>query len=456
LSDEKKAIADALVEMHFNQDEIILKEGEMGSTFFILYDGQVSVIKGDNEKLETLVANPKEGTTKFFGERALLKNEPRAATVKVSSACAKALALDRESFELLLGPLEEIISDKGSQTRKSMVAQKRKSFFPQAKLEEKAKISRDDLKQLGLLGCGGFGMVTLVEHEKSKKTYALKALSKGYIVKTGMQASVMNEKTIQSMCDSVFIVKLFETYKGAQNLYFLLEPCLGGELYATYHRRAFHGREKHAQFYSSAVICAFEHLHERRVIYRDLKPENILLDNGGFAKLTDMGLAKFVIGKTYTTCGTPDYFAPEVIASTGHSRAVDWWALGILIFELMTGHPPFESSDPMVTYMKVMQGIEKVRFPRATKGPIEDLVKGLLKKEPSERLPMRSGGVTNLRTHAWLAKFDWDGLAKQTLEPPYKPKVKSETDMANFSARQEDAPRQIKYVDDGSGWDDDF
>merc|ERR1719265_2082289 len=146
---------------------------------------------------------------------------------------------------------------------------KRKSYFPQKLVEEKEKIKRDDLRRLGLLGCGVFGMVTLEEHIPTKKTYALKALSKGYIVKTGMQASVMNEKTIQSMCDSIFVVKLFETYRGAQNLYFLLEPALGGELYATYHRRAFHGREKHAQFYSAAVISAFEHLHERRVIYRD-------------------------------------------------------------------------------------------------------------------------------------------------------------------------------------------
>merc|ERR1719235_2854942 len=258
------------------------------------------------------------------------------------------------------------------------------------------------------------------------------------------------------MTDSVFIIKLFETYREEQTLYFLLEPCLGGELYETYGRKGLHGSEAHAKFYIASVICAFEHLHERRVIYRDLKPENVLLDDKGFAKLTDMGLAKFVIGRTYTTCGTPDYFAPEVIASTGHNRSVDWWTLGILVFELMTGHPPFESSDPMGTYMKVMQGIEKVRFPHACHGPIEDLVKNLCKKEPSERLAMRSGGVANIKKQTWLAEFDWAGLVARTLEPPYKPKVKSATDLANFSAREEDAPRQVKYVDDGSGWDADF
>jgi cGMP-dependent protein kinase len=389
--------------------------------------------------------------------------------VKVASATAKALALDRDSFEMLLGPLEDIMMQneqkKAAGNRKSMAVsgkghgnyKARQSFFPQTKEDVVPdKIERQDLKPLGLLGCGGFGRVTLEEHKPSGRTFALKALSKGYIVKTGMQASVMNEKQILSMTDSDFIIKLHETYKGSQSLYFLLEPCLGGELYATYHRRGFHGSEVHAKFYSCSVICAFEHLHERRVLYRDLKPENVLLDGKGYAKLTDMGLAKFVVGRTYTTCGTPDYFAPEVIASTGHNRAVDWWTLGILIFELMTGHPPFESADPMGTYMKVMQGIEKVRFPNSCKDSIEDLVKNLCKKEPSERIPMRQTGIEGLKKHAWLESFDWKGLIERTVDTPYKPKVKSPTDLANFSAREEDAPRHIKYVDDGSGWDADF
>merc|ERR1719387_3484508 len=142
----------------------------------------------------------------------------------------------------------------------------------------------------------------------------------------GMQHSVMTEKHILSMTDSVFIIKLYQTYSDEQTLCFLLEPCLGGELYDTYFRKCFHGKEGHAKFYVAGVIMAFEHLHERLVIYRDLKPENILIDSNGFPKLTDMGLAKFVIGQTYTTCGTPDYFAPEMVAATGHNMAVDWWA----------------------------------------------------------------------------------------------------------------------------------
>jgi cGMP-dependent protein kinase len=315
---------------------------------------------------------------------------------------------------------------------------------------------RKDLQKIGLLGCGGFGAVELWEHKKTGDTYAMKGLSKGYIVKTGMQDSVMNEKNILMMTNSPFIIRLWETYNGSQTLYFLMEPALGGELYATYNRKGFHGSEKHARFYIAGTIMAFDHMHTRRIIYRDLKPENLLISDTGKLLVTDMGLAKFVIGKTYTTCGTPDYFAPELIASTGHTNAVDWWCLGVLTFELMSGHPPFESAYPMQIYSKVMKGIGKVPFPPKCQGPVGDLIKALLKKEPSERLPMRPGGVQNLKDHKWYAGFDWEALLALKLEPPYKPVVKSKKDIANFSARKEDMPRQIEYHDDGTGWDKDF
>jgi cGMP-dependent protein kinase len=365
--------------------------------------------------------------------------------------------MDKKSFDLLLGPLKDIQA-RGKDGKSKVGSQKeaqQKQAAP-ASSGSRKKIYRKDLSRLGLLGCGGFGAVELVEHNQTKETYALKALSKGHVVKCGMQKGVMSEKNIQLMCDSDFIIRLYETYNGEQSLYFLLELALGGELYLTYSKKGFHGSVKHAQFYVAGTVYAFDHMHERKIIYRDLKPENLLLTDKGYFKMTDMGLAKVVVGKTYTTCGTPDYFAPELIASSGHTHSVDWWTLGILLFELMTGHPPFESSAPMQIYSKVAKGIGKVNFPPAVKGPCEDLVKALCAKEPSDRLPMKKGGIENICKHNWYKGFDWQGMKTNKIAPPYVPKVKSAKDMANFSARKEDLPPQIKYKDDGTGWDKDF
>merc|ERR1719221_204399 len=178
------------------------------------------------------------------------------------------------------------------------------------------------------------------------------------------------------MCSSPFVIRLYETFNGTQSLYFLLELALGGELYATYNRKSMFGSTKHAMFYVAGTVLAFEHLHSLKVIYRDLKPENLLLTEKGHLKLTDMGLAKVVIGKTHTTCGTPDYFAPEVIdAGKGYTSAVDWWMVGILLFELLAGHAPFEAASPMQTYGKIKQGMGKVSFPSKFKPPSIALIK---------------------------------------------------------------------------------
>jgi len=181
-----------------------------------------------------------------------------------------------------------------------------------------------------------------------------------------------------------------------------------------------------------------------------------MLTDQGQIKLVDMGLAKFVIGKTYTTCGTPDYFSPEVIASSGHNKAVDWWAAGILLFELLAGHAPFDAPNMMTIYSKIMKGIDMVKFPQACKGDVQTLIKGLLKKDPSERLPMQAGGIQNIKDATWYAGFEWAELEAQTMEPPYKPEVKSNKDMANFNVDKADMPTQLEYKDDGSGWDKDF
>jgi len=271
-----------------------------------------------------------------------------------------------------------------------------------------------------------------------------------------MQNNVINEKHILASVDSPFIIKLYNTSQTAQWLYFYLEPALGGELYVVYHRKCLHGSAPHARYYSASVVLAFEHLHVRHVVYRDLKPENLLLTAEGYLKLTDMGLAKFALGKTYTTCGTPEYFAPEVIRSTGQTRAVDWWTLGILIYEFMVGSAPFRAENDMAMYGKVLKGINYVQFPAKCDGASEEIIKAILKAEPSERLPMRAGGVNNLKQHRWYQDFDWEGLVSRALTPPYLPAVRNHTDLRNFSHVKAQKANHLEWKDDGSGWDNDF
>merc|ERR1712192_188364 len=185
------------------------------------------------------------------------------------------------------------------------------------------------------------------------------------------------------------------------------------------------------------------------------KPENLLLTDVGHIKLTDMGLAKFVVGTTYTTCGTPDYFSPELIRATGHNIAVDWWTVGILIYELQSGNPPFESNNPMETYAKITRVIGDVVIHEKCLGTVGDLIKAFLKHDPADRLGMLPGGVKLVQEHKFYEGFDWGKMENLEMEVPYKPQVKSKTDLGNFKANPADKPPQIRYKDDGTGWDQD-
>jgi len=461
---ERHAVSQCIVEINSLKGEDIIKQGEVGDAFFILVSGTVDVRK-DNEVVSTLTAEPQKNKSHWFGERALLENEPRAATIRVRSDDAYVLALKRIDFERLLGPLEDILREAASNNRSVKLGlhydetTRCMEALPAAKDKDPsyASMQLEDLEKKAVLGVGGFGAVHMVQHRKTKKVYALKALSKGYILKMKMQKSVMREKEILSLCDSAFIVKMYRTFKNHDTLFFLLEVFLGGELYHLYHRKRFHGSVSKARFYTAAVTCAFEYLHNHHVLYRDLKPENLLLDGQGLCKLTDMGLAKIVTGKTYTTCGTPDYFSPEVIQQTGQTKGVDWWTLGILIHEFLSGHAPFSAESPMATYKKVILGIGRIEIKYSTNDPHgASLVISLLKHNAGDRLPMRTGGLSNLFDHPWFRSFDWAAFRRGHLPPPYVPKVTDPTDSSNFQTSKTDAKVQTAYTDPKTGWDDAF
>jgi len=226
-------------------------------------------------------------------------------------------------------------------------------------------------------------------------------------------------------------VQLMRTFEDDNHLHLLLELTLGGELFSVL--RASPNAcfpERRCQFYSAMIVLAFEYLHDKRIIYRDLKPENLLFDSDGYLKVVDFGFAKRIDERTWTVCGTPEYMAPEIILNKGHDKAVDWWTLGILIYEMLVGYPPFEGPDPMALYKTIVRG--DVPYPKKIGSQSAEVIKGLLTADQAERLGNLKGGADDVKKHVWFKKLAWPSLLMKKIEAPFKPKIKSDLDASNF------------------------
>lgn len=192
----------------------------------------------------------------------------------------------------------------------------------------------------------------------------------------------------------------------------LQEYVIGGELFR-HLRKSGRFSNDTARFYAAEIVLALEYLHSKDIIYRDLKPENILLDHRGYIKITDFGFAKKVVDRTWTLCGTPEYLAPEIIQSKGHSKSVDWWSLGILIFEMMAGYPPFYDDNHFGIYEHILGG--KVQYPSYFENAAKDLLKKLLIIDRTKRLGNLKGGAEDVKKHKWFRGTDWHGLLTKTV-----------------------------------------
>ncbi|KAI9007146.1 kinase-like domain-containing protein [Gaertneriomyces semiglobifer] len=299
----------------------------------------------------------------------------------------------------------------------------------------KQKFTLTDFHIDRTLGTGSFGRVHLVRLKSTGKFYAMKVLKKAEIVKMKQVEHTVNEKNILEAIEFPFLVNLLGTFQDCANLYFVLEYVQGGELFS-YLRRCGRFPNHVARFYAAEVVMAFEHLHQRDIIYRDLKPENLLIDAKGHIKITDFGFAKHVPDVTWTLCGTPDYLAPEIIQSRGYGRAVDWWALGILIYEMLAGHPPFYDEDHFKLYEKIIAC--KPKFPAHFDPAAKDLIKRLLSPDLTKRYGNLKGGVTDIKKHKWFTGVDWEKLKNLHVQAPYVPPLKGDGDTSNFDAYPED------------------
>lgn len=301
---------------------------------------------------------------------------------------------------------------------------------------ERRHLGPGDFQILKLIGRGTFGQVYQVRKKDTERIYAMKVLSKKVIVQKKEVAHTVGERNIlvrTAMSDSPFIVGLKFSFQTPSDLYLVTDYMSGGELFWHLQKE---GRfdEKRAKFYIAELILAIQHLHKSDIVYRDLKPENILLDANGHIALCDFGLSKANLTKNDTTntfCGTTEYLAPEVLLDeSGYTKMVDFWSLGVLVFEMCCGWSPFYAEDTQQMYKNIAFG--KVKFPqRALSQEGKNFVKGLLNRNPRHRLGA-TDDAEELKQHPFFADIDWDLLEKKLITPPFKPKLKSVEDVAYF------------------------
>ncbi|CAN8097044.1 unnamed protein product [Discula destructiva] len=310
----------------------------------------------------------------------------------------------------------------------------------QAARQTKGKYSLADFEILRTLGTGSFGRVHLVQSRHNQRFYAVKVLKKAQVVKMKQVEHTNDERKMLGEVKHPFLITLWGTFQDSRNLYMVMDFVEGGELFSLL-RKSGRFPNPVAKFYAAEVTLALEYLHEKNIIYRDLKPENLLLDRHGHLKITDFGFAKRVPDKTWTLCGTPDYLAPEVVSNKGYNKSVDWWSLGILIYEMLCGYTPFwDSGSPMKIYENILRG--KVKYPAYINPDAQDLLERLITADLTKRLGNLYGGPKDVKQHAWFAEVTWDRLARKDIDAPYTPPVKAGAgDASQFDRYPEDPER---------------
>lgn len=304
------------------------------------------------------------------------------------------------------------------------------------------KLTINDFALLKVLGKGSFGKVMLVKKkdDPSETLYALKTLRKAALVKRNQLAHTSTERTILQNIHCPFLVHLVYAFQTPDKLYMVIDYMAGGELFFWLKKdRKF--SENRCRLYAAEITLALEALNQADIIYRDLKPENILLDAEGHLRLTDFGLAKSGItgpgaeGGTKTFCGTPEYLAPEILENKGHGKAVDWWALGTLLFEMLTGLPPFYDTNVQRMYHKILH--DPLKFPKGEKNqvsePARDLLRGLLERRVASRLGSGPTGAEEVKRSSFFSSLDFARVLDRGYPAEFvPPSGASATDVTNF------------------------
>ncbi|XP_071028329.1 serine/threonine-protein kinase N1-like isoform X3 [Oncorhynchus clarkii lewisi] len=300
--------------------------------------------------------------------------------------------------------------------------------------QSKGPLCLQDFKLIAVLGRGHFGKVLLSEYKRTGSVYAIKALKKGDIVARDEVDSLMCEKRIFETVNSShhpFLVNLFACFQTPEHVCFVMEYTAGGDLMMHIHTDVF--TEPRAVFYAACVVLGLQFLHDHKIVYRDLKLDNLLLDTQGYVKIADFGLCKEGMGygdRTSTFCGTPEFLAPEVLTDTSYTRAVDWWGLGVLVYEMLVGESPFPGDDEEEVFDSIVN--DEVRYPRFLSTEAIGIMRRLLRRNPERRLGSGEKDADDVKKQPFFRGVDWEALLQRRLPPPFVPNIRGREDVSNF------------------------
>jgi len=419
---ELQRLADLTKEVCYKKGTKLCQAGRKlprSSCVWFIEKGRLLVYDGGKKKSDPMIYNLQTGD--YFGEKSILDDDQNPDRISSYEAtCETNLTtykLSRESIESVVVDLTRLGESES---------------YVKSKQKLHQKSSTSSLKHFThyhIIGMGGFGKVWLVENKGNGNLYALKVIHKRKLLNSRQERSILREKELLQLLHHPFILHSVSSFQDASNLYLVLPLIRGGELYDVVGNSSKRGRglpNDDAAFYAGGVIEALGHFHHRYIAYRDLKLENIMIDADGYPVIVDLGFAKVTVEKSYTFCGTPDYLAPEIIMSKGHNHAVDYWSFGVLVFEILSGKSPFNTSS---SHMEMFKRIVLMQYemPHYLNEHAQDLIRKLLKRKVSQRLGMLSGGHYDVQNHPWFSSSGCNckELLKKELSPPWKPRTNS-------------------------------
>lgn len=298
-------------------------------------------------------------------------------------------------------------------------------------LAKAGTICLEDFEVMKVVGQGAFGKVFQVKKKGTSEIYAMKVMRKDKIMEKNHAEYMKAERDILTKIDHPFVVQLRYSFQTKYRLYLVLDFINGGHLFFQLYKQGLF-REDLARIYAAEIVSAVSHLHANGIMHRDLKPENILVDVDGHAMLTDFGLAKQFKEDTRSNsmCGTVEYMSPEIILGKGHDKAADWWSVGILLFEMLTGKPPFTGGNRQKIQQKIVK--DKLKLPAFLSSEAHALLKGLLQKDPSKRLGSALKGSDDIKGHKWFRPINWKKLEAREIQPSFRPEIAGIHCIANF------------------------